>query len=515
MPENVEFEREDQFPSFFANRIQDFLSGCRTDLRLSKKSSTAIQVVPDAELGLAAIALQGRWRFNEASVNRDHPGGAKGTYSVWAVGTDNDIDNSPKPHSDHTDYAFDLRITKGEEAPSGAGVEIFEKIGEIDWSGTEIEAIRQTHGSVTGAMLADDALPDKTGSDVEWTRQPGGGYLLQLKANSVGANELADNSVDSNALIDLAVITAKVAALAITEGKLAENSVATAKIIALAVTTAKIAAAAVTEEKLGNEAVAEAKIKALAVTAAKLAAEAVTEAKIANSAVTNAKIAAEAVGTTKLANLAVTAAKIANEAVGTTQLANLGVTAAKLAAECVETAKIKDGAVTDPKLASPNNIAYRLLYCAEQNAGAAIAAGTYLMLGAGAAPLKSGTESGAELAVPFFDFVAGDFAVAGKTLKLKIRAQAAVNSVAPTGDFLVGLYPITIAGAAGKWKITLGEAIKEVLIENPGASAVARKVSEEFEAPADGAYMLGFKRNTETAANSNTKLSAQLLYHHV
>ena len=308
MPLNHLFNREDIFPSYFANRFQDFLSAAHTGLRLSLKSATVVEVVPDSALGIAAVSIEGRWRWVEEAVERNHPGGAKGTYVVWAVATDEDIDNSPDPFTDHTDYAFELRITSGAE-PEGAGIEIVQKIGEIDWSGAEIEAIRQTYGTTTGAMLGDDALPSKADSDLEWKRQPGGGYLLQLKANAVGASELADNAVDTNAIVELAVTTAKIAALAITEGKLAANSVAQSKIIDLAVTTSKIAALAVTEEKLAGESVSTAKIKALAVTAAKLAAEAVETGKIKNLAVTAAKLAEAAVTESKIADAAVSSRK--------------------------------------------------------------------------------------------------------------------------------------------------------------------------------------------------------------
>lgn len=201
MPQNFPFNREDVWPSWIANRFQDFLSAARTDLRISKVDATKIAVIPDPALGIAAVAIDGRWRFITAEVQRQHPGGAKGTWTVWAVATDNDIDNEPDPFTDHTDYAFALRITNGEN-PSGAGVEVFEKIGEIDWSGTEIEAIRQTHNAVTGAMLANDALPSKSESDVEWVRQPGGGYLLQLKADSVGSNEIAAGAVAASEVAD-------------------------------------------------------------------------------------------------------------------------------------------------------------------------------------------------------------------------------------------------------------------------------------------------------------------------
>lgn len=127
----------------------------------------------------------------------------------------------------------------------------------------------------------------------------------QIKALAEALDQLPTKLIE-----DLAVTTAKVAALAITEGKLAANSVATAKIVDLAVTTAKLAALAVTEEKLAGEAVSAAKIKALAVTAAKLAAEAVETGKIANLAVTAAKLAASAVEEAKIKDGAVTSRKL-------------------------------------------------------------------------------------------------------------------------------------------------------------------------------------------------------------
>lgn len=260
--------RKSVLPSFFMQRLQDFLAGVGTNLRLSLKNSTTVQVVPDAELGIAAIDLAGQWRWIETTVSRAHPGGAKGTYTVWAVGTDLDVDNVPDPFTDHTTYAFDLRITAGPN-PEGAGVEVFEKIGEIDWSGTEIEAIRQTHGSVTGPMLAEGAL-SKSSGNIDWTRDASGAMVASYKAASVS----------TAALIDLCVTTAKVAANAITEGKLGLLSVSTAVIQDLAVSTAKLAAEAVTTAKLAN----------LAVTAAKLAEAAVETAKIANKAVTAPKI---------------------------------------------------------------------------------------------------------------------------------------------------------------------------------------------------------------------------------
>lgn len=207
LPQYYPLPRETVFPSFFPNRLQDFLSGVITNVKLSRKNGTTVQVVPDTELGVAAVNIQGQWRFNEVAIERAHPGGAKGTYVVWAVATKTSINNTPDPYTDHTVYAFDLRITSGAN-PTGEGVEIFEKIGEIDWSGAAIEAIRQTHGSISGAQIDGEALDG--GGDIEWVRQPGGGLQAQLKKDAVGANEIAEGGVGTVEIADASVTSRKI-----------------------------------------------------------------------------------------------------------------------------------------------------------------------------------------------------------------------------------------------------------------------------------------------------------------
>jgi hypothetical protein len=85
---------------------------------------------------------------------------------------------------------------------------------------------------------------------------------LQIKANAVGTNELAngavvtdkiaDNAINTNKIADNAVITAKIADNAITTAKIANNAVTTAKVNDNAITTAKIANGAVTATKLDD-----------------------------------------------------------------------------------------------------------------------------------------------------------------------------------------------------------------------------------------------------------------------
>lgn len=187
MSENHAFTREEVFPSWFANRIQDYLSASQLDLVLSAKSTTVVQVVPDTVLGIAAVNVEGRWRFITGAIERVHPGGAKGTYAIWAVAEDNSVNNTPNPFTDHTNYAFELRITSG-AAPTGAGIAITTKIGEVDWSGTAIEALRQTRGSVTGAQIQAAALGAST--QIEWTREANGALVPTIKKESIAEDRL-------------------------------------------------------------------------------------------------------------------------------------------------------------------------------------------------------------------------------------------------------------------------------------------------------------------------------------
>jgi hypothetical protein len=188
MPLLHEFKREEKLPSYFVNRLQDFLSAAHTDLRLKRKSATEVEVAPAEPYALAAIDLQGLWRFRTSAVSRAHPGGGAGTYAVWAVATKQKVVEAPKPFTDETDYSFDLRITDGKD-PEGAGVEVFEKIGEVDWDGAKITALRQTCNAVTGPMIQDGALSDS--GDLSWARDASGALVPQIAEGAVTPAKIA------------------------------------------------------------------------------------------------------------------------------------------------------------------------------------------------------------------------------------------------------------------------------------------------------------------------------------
>lgn len=138
----------------------------------------------------------------------------------------------------------------------------------------------------------------------------------------------------------------------VTQGAVADGSITTAKLANLAATTEKLADACVTTNKVAADAVTTAKIAGLAVTAAKLAADAVETAKIKDLAVTTGKIANKAVTGDKMADLTITAQKLAEGAVTAAKIGNGAVTADKILDGAVTNGKIGNGAVTAGKIAA-------------------------------------------------------------------------------------------------------------------------------------------------------------------
>lgn len=109
---------------------------------------------------------------------------------------------------------------------------------------------------------------------------------------------------------------------------------------------------------------------------------------------------------------------------------------------------------TEGAVLASNNSTYRLLLQGRTALLKDLEAGSYF-LGVGGNALASGavaarvflveTSVAADLPiVTYFDDA--DYAVGGKTQKLRIRAQAAVNATKPTIKFTVGLYPVTATG---------------------------------------------------------------------
>lgn len=166
-------------------------------------------------------------------------------------------------------------------------------------------------------------------------------------------------------------------------------------------------------------------------------------------------------------------------------------------------------AIADTQLASPNNSAYRTILAVPQALSNDLEAGTYLMGNYSGTPVKSGASAGT---IPGFYFDDADYAVAGKTLKMRLRAQIATNATKPTLKFTVGLYPVTVAGAADQIVFTLGAVVPGSTVEfnEPAASTITPKEAADFTVPADGAYVMGVVTSGALTNNNLSLLNAQL-----
>lgn len=149
---------------------------------------------------------------------------------------------------------------------------------------------------------------------------------------------------------------------------------------------------------------------------------------------------------------------------------------------------------------------------------AALAAGTYILgTRVGGAPLASGgdltTPTDGAVASSFIYFDDADYTVAGRTQKLRLRAQVNANATAwssVTATF--GLYPVTFAGGANALTATLGTVVSgsTVAIANPSASTTNQGNSGDFTIPSDGQYCLGVVTSATLTGNAAALLTAQL-----
>ena len=159
---------------------------------------------------------------------------------------------------------------------TSAGIE-FSKLEQL----TSANIIVGSAGNVpTAVATSGDVTISNTGA---MTIGTGVVETAMLADNAVNADKLANDAVDTAAIVDLNVTTAKLAANAVTAAKLADDAVDTAAIVDANVTTAKLADDAVTAAKLADNAVDTAAIVDLNVTTGKIANAAVTATQLATS----------------------------------------------------------------------------------------------------------------------------------------------------------------------------------------------------------------------------------------
>lgn len=139
------FNRDDPFPSWFANAIAKALSLIASQFILVQTDDVHVQVPAGADDQASVLAIKGLWRWIEASITIAHPGGAAGTYPIFATAKNNDITNVPDPFTDHTDYSFGLVIEAPGATPAivAGTVDVYRHVGDAVWDGAKITRIDQ------------------------------------------------------------------------------------------------------------------------------------------------------------------------------------------------------------------------------------------------------------------------------------------------------------------------------------------------------------------------------------
>lgn len=143
MTKHRDLEYGDPLPVAYVDPIQEFISTYASpNFIATLQSPTTIQVVAGTDNDQVAVAINGRWRYNVATVQAAHPGGPAGSYDVYVTGSDNSYAGSPEV--DSTVYAFGLQIKATGQVPSTV---LKRKVGTVTWDGSQITKIRLTVGA--------------------------------------------------------------------------------------------------------------------------------------------------------------------------------------------------------------------------------------------------------------------------------------------------------------------------------------------------------------------------------
>lgn len=156
-------DRGDVLPASFLDALQETISVAHFNVTLVKQSGTTIRAVAGAGDAQATLHIGGLWRYRIANYDTAHPGGAAGSYDLYAFCSDNVFATTPAPDTDNTDYNWYLAIRATGSPPTGntpLGNPIAKtrKIGTCSWDGTQITAIRLSVGNIPTERLDDAAV---------------------------------------------------------------------------------------------------------------------------------------------------------------------------------------------------------------------------------------------------------------------------------------------------------------------------------------------------------------------
>jgi hypothetical protein len=140
-------------------------------------------------------------------------------------------------------------------------------------------------------------------------------------------------------------------------------------------------------------------------------------------------------------------------------------------------------------------------------------AGTYAF-GQGVQVIASGVGSATPIALIVLEPT--NYApLSGVARTLRIWGNLSTNDVAPTGNYTIGLYPVTrpaSSGGAGVNIYTLGTLVvgSDITIPTPAADTTMSDVSAPFLIPATGYYVIGVTSTTTVDTNAHVHINARL-----
>lgn len=127
----------------YLDALGEFLGAAAPSFSMTLSNATTVSVAAGTGDDQVGVAIKGKWRYRSTSTTAAHPGGAAGTYDVFVTGSDNAFVLGGTT-VDNTVYNFGVEIKASGATPSTA---IYRKIGEVDWDGAAITAIRTLAGS--------------------------------------------------------------------------------------------------------------------------------------------------------------------------------------------------------------------------------------------------------------------------------------------------------------------------------------------------------------------------------
>lgn len=124
-------------PSTWTDAIEQLLNGAASaNFKVVRATNTTLQVVAGSGNDQVSIAIEGKPRWNTATVTATHPGGGAGTLDVWVTGYDDVFGTDSNGDETQTNsMAFGLKIG----APSNSGAEAIQrKVATVTWDGSKI-----------------------------------------------------------------------------------------------------------------------------------------------------------------------------------------------------------------------------------------------------------------------------------------------------------------------------------------------------------------------------------------